>query len=220
MVDKDQILKRFRHYFYYKGDVDIDDEGVVNITGTASLVSTYSVKKLPVKFGIVSQLFKLADLGLETLEGCPHTVGHFDCSRNKLTTLEHGPTMVYGSYQCNENKLENLLGAPEQVSNLFTCNHNPLSSLEGLPQNGGTHLLRLKLPYSRTLPLLRVCFVENKQVEFFGGGLNYPRKKMLEEIFNSPETQGPGGVLRAASMLAEVSQAPHNAYEFEGNAEL
>ena len=220
MVDKDKILQTLKHYFYYKGDVDIDDNGLVNIMGKATLISTYQLSKLPVKFGTVSQTFTISDNSLTTLEGCPQVVGRFDCGNNQLTSLEHGPHTVTGSYMCDKNKLLNLIGAPAEISGTFQFSYNPLTSLEGLPENSGQQRLFLSCSYLPSLPLLRLCLVTNKEVAFYSNDLNMARKDKLEEVFNSPEAQGPAGVLHVASILHELSQDHRRIYTFEGNAEF
>lgn len=61
---------------------------------------------------------------------CPNT---FDCSNNKLTTLENAPTGYVGWFQCSDNKLKNLIGCPEEVDGM-ECSNNELESLEGAPK--------------------------------------------------------------------------------------
>ena len=52
--------------------------------------------------------------------------GHFDCSVNKLTSLEGSPKNVLGYFICSYNKLTSLEGAPETVGGDFYCNNNPV----------------------------------------------------------------------------------------------
>lgn len=58
------------------------------------------------------------------------------CSYNKLTSLEHGPT-VLNRLDCRHNKLTNLLGGPTEVHGdehcAFNCSFNKITSLEGAP---------------------------------------------------------------------------------------
>ena len=63
--------------------------------------------------------------------------GSFDCSHNKLTSLQGAPKKVEGSFKCNSNKLTRLIGAPQEVGEDFYCDHNQLTSLEGAPQKVG-----------------------------------------------------------------------------------
>lgn len=52
--------------------------------------------------------------------------GHFDCSVNKLTSLEGSPKNVLGYFICSYNKLTSLEGAPSSVGEDFICNNNPV----------------------------------------------------------------------------------------------
>ncbi len=63
--------------------------------------------------------------------------GHFDCSVNKLTSLEGAPTNVGGEFGCNNNNLTSLEGAPKSVGGDFYCNYNKLTSLDGAPKTVG-----------------------------------------------------------------------------------
>ena len=60
--------------------------------------------------------------------------GHFDCSKNKLESLENCPEIVQGSFACNDNRLTSLKGAPKSIAGNFNCSSNLyLRSLEGCP---------------------------------------------------------------------------------------
>jgi len=58
--------------------------------------------------------------------------GNFDCSNNKLTSLEGAPKTVDGSFNCNNNELTSLEGSPDIVKGAFYCRQNKLVSLNGL----------------------------------------------------------------------------------------
>jgi len=77
--------------------------------------------------------------GLQNLMGVRfgRVGGHFDCSRNKLTSLEGAPQEVGKSFWCNDNQLTSLEGAPQKVERDFYCSGNRLTSLEGAPQEVG-----------------------------------------------------------------------------------
>jgi hypothetical protein len=59
--------------------------------------------------------------------------GNFDCSHNKLISLEGSPKKVGGMFFCNNNDLKSLKGCPSEVSG-FYCYDNLLESLEYGPQ--------------------------------------------------------------------------------------
>ena len=63
--------------------------------------------------------------------------GHFDCSVNKLTSLEGAPKTVGGDFLCSVNKLTSLINAPSSVGGDFYCSYNLLTSLEGAPETVG-----------------------------------------------------------------------------------
>jgi len=63
--------------------------------------------------------------------------GDFDCSNNKLTSLEGAPKYVGGNFYCSHNQLTSLEEAPERVEGGFYCSNNKLTSLEGAPEYVG-----------------------------------------------------------------------------------
>ena len=65
--------------------------------------------------------------------------GYFDCSWNKLTSLEGAPKKVGGDFICLNNSLTNLEGAPQEVGGVFNCSGNNLTSLKGAPQEVGEY---------------------------------------------------------------------------------
>ena len=113
----------------------ISKDGLVDVDGVVSLVYK-ELKKLPIKFGIVTGYFSCQCNKLTTLEGAPYSVGgDFSCSSNKLTTLEGAPRSVDGSFYCDSNKLITLEGAPYSVGGDFSCYSNNLTTLEGAPKS-------------------------------------------------------------------------------------
>jgi len=81
----------------------INDDLSVDIKGSVYLFNK-SLTKLPLKFNIVS--------------------GDFDCSHNRLTTLEGSPRSVGGNFYCYNNVLNTLEGGPEYVGGNFYCQDN------------------------------------------------------------------------------------------------
>ena len=65
--------------------------------------------------------------------------GDFDCSNNKLTSLEGSPISIGGTFNCTNNKLTSLKGSPVSVGVDFWCDSNKLTSLEGSPSSVGRH---------------------------------------------------------------------------------
>jgi len=72
---------------------------------------------------------------LESLEGCliKETNGEFDCSKNKLTSLEFSPEKVNGKFDCSKNELTSLEGGPKITKGML-CGYNKLINLIGSPE--------------------------------------------------------------------------------------
>ncbi len=100
-------------------------------------LNSISLKKIPIKFNIVSGNFSASINNLTSLEGCPKEVGgDFYCSYNQLTSLEGCPKEVGGNFYCSYNQLTSLKGAPMYIYD-FWCNNNQLISLEGCVKEVG-----------------------------------------------------------------------------------
>ncbi len=106
---------------YTYGTWTINAEGLVDVNGGFCCGSQHLSDFKGVRFGKVS--------------------GYFDCSWNKLTSLEGAPLEVEGSFACSGNGLTSLKGAPEEVKEHFECENNPLQTLVGAPQKIGGHFL-------------------------------------------------------------------------------
>jgi hypothetical protein len=75
---------------------------------------------------------------LTTLEGAPQSLkGDFICSGCQLTNLSGCPQNVGGHFNCSDNRLTTLTGAPKTVSGDFSCAYNQLTTLTGAPQTVG-----------------------------------------------------------------------------------
>jgi len=135
LEDVDSICKRYSIENYTVKD------GLVHVDGSVYL-SGRELTKLPLKFGEVTGYFDCSDNRLTSLEGAPIRVGgDFNCSFNNLTSLEGAPTRVGGGFRCSYNQLTNLEGAPEVVEKGFYCSNNKLTSLKGGSKVRGTTYL-------------------------------------------------------------------------------
>jgi hypothetical protein len=93
---------------------------------------------LPLKFNYVSGDFNCSFNKLKTLEGCPQTLEKsFFCNNNKLESLEGCPQIVNDDFDCSDNYLITLKGCPQIVGYDFHCYDNELVSLKGCPQKIG-----------------------------------------------------------------------------------
>jgi hypothetical protein len=155
MVDVNQLLN---NHFKITGDITIDpDTGVVDVDGDVKLRSQLS--QLPVQFGRVDGRFDCSKNKLTSLQGAPlHVGGTFYCGDNQLTTLQGAPVHVGNSFSCSNNPLTTLQGAPVHVGNSFSCSNNPLTTLEGAPSHVGGDFY---CTYNKQLPLLRLIMYKS-----------------------------------------------------------
>jgi hypothetical protein len=127
--DIDSICKKYRIENY-----TINPDGSVDVDGAVHL-SNMDLTEIPLKFGRVSKYFDCSDNKLTTLEGSPReVVGDFLCYRNRLTTLEGAPREVGGGFYCQANRLDTLEGTLKRVGGPFYCGMNKLFTLKGVPE--------------------------------------------------------------------------------------
>tara|TARA_B100001059_G_scaffold187915_1_gene190258 strand:- start:1116 stop:1454 length:339 start_codon:yes stop_codon:yes gene_type:complete len=89
-------------YFEIDGIYELVD-GLYNVSGDVLLIK--EVEKLPFSFGKVS--------------------GNFDCSYNRLTSIEGSPYHVGFCFNCIHNfNLKSLKGLPTHIGKLLLCNNN------------------------------------------------------------------------------------------------
>jgi hypothetical protein len=85
------------------------------------------------------------DLSHRDLDEIPfnfnHVNGHFDCGKNKLTSLKGAPNTINGDFYCSENELTNLKGSPQKGVYVFRCSDNKLNSLIGSPTEVEGHFM-------------------------------------------------------------------------------
>ncbi len=129
-----------------KGEWTLNSQGLVDVNGHVDCGGRGRLKKLPVKFGIVSRAFECRNCSsLESLEGSPTKVGgYFDCSGCKsLETLKGAPQEVSNFICWNCTSLKTLEGAPEKVDWRFTwgnCKSLPPEQLNLLKDYGNQEI--------------------------------------------------------------------------------
>lgn len=97
---------------------------IVNINNPVFL-GYNNFKSIDIKFNIINGYFDCSNNKLESLEGCPKIVnGGFNCASNKLTSLEYCPTVIKGDFFCDNNKLTSLVGCPKIINGDFDCSNN------------------------------------------------------------------------------------------------
>ncbi|MCK9477780.1 MAG: hypothetical protein M0R46_17845 [Candidatus Muirbacterium halophilum] len=117
----------------------INEDGSIDVDGNVDLYKE-KLKVLPLKFRKVSGDFNCSSNKLTSLEGGPQSIGgKFYCTSNQLTSLVGCPQSIGGGFYCSSNQLTTLEGVPQRVGGDFECNGNQLISLEGAPQRVGKY---------------------------------------------------------------------------------
>jgi hypothetical protein len=115
----------------------IGEEGYVSCTGDINL-SEMKLTKLPFRIKSVGGDFDCSNNKLTSLEGLESLKSvrdYFLCSKNQLTTLEGLKNLEFvgGSFRCDNNKLTGLKGLEnlKSVGEDLWLHYNKLTSLEG-----------------------------------------------------------------------------------------
>ena len=66
-----------------------------------------------------------------------HVSGYFDCSANRLKTLEGCPQTLDSGFYCTNNNLESLKDCTQTINGDFMCSNNKLTDLEYFPEVEG-----------------------------------------------------------------------------------
>jgi hypothetical protein len=129
----------------------IDENNIVNVNGDV-ILRNRNLYKIPIQFGIVTNVFTCSLNGLKSLKGAPYTVrGSFYCSDNQLTSLEGCPIEVGGYFDCCYNKLISLEGGPIKIGGKFNCYGNPIHDEYSEKYGSYKH-------YMRTIKLKKLLF--------------------------------------------------------------
>jgi hypothetical protein len=109
-----QFCEKYLEDEDYVIDYTINPDNTIDVNGDVDLWNMLGdMTKLPVKFKKVS--------------------GYFDCSWNKLTTLDGCPDYVGGSFECEHNKVL-LKNGPKYVGGYLHCDyltHDILGNVQG-----------------------------------------------------------------------------------------
>ena len=113
----------------------LNADGVVDVDGDFNCLNKGISDFKGIVFGKVGGYFDCSYNKLTSLEGCPKEVGgDFYCHYNNLTSLEDCPKEVGEGFYCSYNNLTSLEGCPKEVGEDFNCSYNNLTSLEGCPE--------------------------------------------------------------------------------------
>ena len=87
----------------------------------------------------VKQTYRAGGCSITTLKGGPEVVGSFYCNRNKLESLDGGPSIIEtndpnggATFNCNDNNLKTLNGAPDYCNRFEIANNPTLKTLKGV----------------------------------------------------------------------------------------
>ncbi len=175
----------------------INPDGSIDVDGDV-ILSRRDKEKLPLKFREVTGSFDCSFNKLITLEGAPKSIGgDFDCYNNELTTLEGAPQTIDGYFLCYANQLTTLKGGPKSVSYSFDCTYNSLTTLEGAPQSVGGNFWS----YGNPLDSIRELFPDHTtfyklsmEWEFFAGGNKIWKHKLLEAMLDIGKKRVPKSI--------------------------
>ncbi len=110
------------------------ETGLVDIEGDFRVHRQDLTDFKGVRFGKVDGNFDCSYNRITSLDGAPQEVGNnFHCYDNQLTTLDGGPSIVKWDYNCSRNNLASLKDATKLVNGYFDCSRNFLTSLEDAP---------------------------------------------------------------------------------------
>jgi hypothetical protein len=199
MVDKDQIMNLLHNYFRWNGDVEVQDDGGVNVSGNVALMYTPPDGVIPVQFGIVDGDFRAENKKLVSLRNVPDACHSLYVSANHIQSLEYCPVYL-NILDVEYNLLTNFEHAPEQVDTIIAFG-NPLTSLTGLPDSE----YAINITYREQLPLLRLVDAENVHIGSTGFGYDrYKRYEPVDAIINKYVGQGKAGAIKAAAELVKL----------------
>ncbi len=146
---------------YYIQNWSLNDEGLVDVDGHVNL-RQHNLIRLPLKFGKVNGSFDCSINRLYSLNGSPYEVGgDFECMRNVLTSLEGAPRKVGGDFDCSRNQLKSLEGAPREVGDLFSCHGNKIFDF---PYENGEFFWDGNLKFNFTYKVAEAGYIRNEHI--------------------------------------------------------
>ena len=154
---REEVIKVCRRYKIK--NYTINDDLSIDVDVDVSLISN-GLEYLPLKFNYVDGNFNCSNNKLKTLEGSPQILdGSFLCFENELKSLEGSPSVVNGNFICYENELESLEGCPQILDGDFSCSDNKLKDLEHFPEVNGIISMR-----GNPVDLLVHTFIKNADI--------------------------------------------------------
>jgi hypothetical protein len=112
----------------------INEDGTVDVSNNGVGLYQIDIDIIPIQFGIVGGYFNCTFNRLKSLDGSPRKVfGEFFCDYNDLTSLKGSPDWIDGVFSCTYNTLKSLEGGPGKVRSDYICSNNMIDTLEFMP---------------------------------------------------------------------------------------
>ncbi len=112
-------------------------DGSISVDNWVNL-SKMGLSKIPINFKNINGYFNCSNNKLTSLDGCPEISLGFSCANNRLTSLNGGPKKVMGGFYCYDNELVSLKGVPR--ADRFFFRNNRIMNFDGLPEFFETHI--------------------------------------------------------------------------------
>ena len=167
------------------GSIDVNDN--VYIQNSEFTEISLKLTELPLKFNKVRGDFDCSNNKLTSLEGSPKWVGKgFYCHHNELTSLEHSPEYVFTRFNCSSNMLIDLKYCPNSIGTNLFCSKNNITSLEYYPENIGGYINFKDTPIGSVCMGVDVDFAKafNSYKILKDGIINIKRLRYLMEQFD------------------------------------
>ena len=114
----------------------INPDGSIDVASSVDFDSYVGPGIFPLKFGKITGKFDCSDDRLTSLENGPEEVtGYFDCSDNRLTSFK-GLSLkkVGGDFYCKNNQLTSLVGCADFIRGDLYCSNNKITDFRGVPE--------------------------------------------------------------------------------------
>jgi hypothetical protein len=131
-------MKHIKHYKIFEStspNFPSTKEGVIEVC------EKYKIKNYTINNDLSIDVDGNVIIGYTLLEYLPlrfnHVSGYFDCSGNRLKSLEGCPQTLDSGFYCTNNNLESLKDCTQTINGDFMCSNNKLTDLEYFPEVEG-----------------------------------------------------------------------------------
>ena len=113
----------------------VNENGFIDVNNNVNLINN-GLTKLLLRFNKVNGWFDCSYNKLTSLEGSPVEVnGQFWCSNNKLTSFKFTPKIIRGNFNCVYNNIKTFEYFPSYIKDAFYCYGNPIEEVWWLFQD-------------------------------------------------------------------------------------